>query len=140
MATASDRATAWQLGSVEAIHVEGGREPAGSDYKMPEGKQWVRMEITVPLYRILEGLQYFDPDVGIVLTGDNIQWTGGSATIVGVSPMNYRNMGHALTQEYAGTDIWRDTMTYRWTGQWKEEASSDDDFENVTAIMFRRQG
>ena len=121
MATSYTTVTASQLEYIRAERVVGGSNPPGATRPALAGKQWVRLEYTVALYRIGQGLTSFLPVANAVIDGDDITWTGGSATLVGASSMSYRCLDHVLMQEFPGANIWRESVVYRWEGKWEEE-------------------
>ena len=132
MATVATLTTDPQLEYLRAERVEGGKNPPGAPYEAYEGYQWVRAEVTVSLYRIMEGLQSFTTLVNMLRAYSNVKWFGGAAELVAAeSSGNWRTHDHTLTEEHPGADMWRETIVYKWVGAWTEEAASASDFENV---------
>jgi len=130
MATTFTTVTAPQLENLECIKVIGGTRPPGSLSSAPTGEQWWRNEYRLSLYRIGEGLTSFTPIPGVEKAGNTLTWTGGAATILGNVAQTYTSNDHSLTQEYAGADIWRESIVYTWFGKWELEtapASENDD-------------
>ena len=121
MATAYGTVTDPQLISFRSDRVEGGRNPAGAPTVAAEGKQWVRKEYTISLFRIGQGLSSLSPVATETFTGDLVGWVGGSGTLVGKESMTYTCQSHEFTPEYNGTDIYRETAVYKWDGEWEEE-------------------
>ena len=117
---------AWQLAYADPQREDGGKQPPGVAAEASAGKTWMRDVYRLILYRVCEGLQDMDSQVGdtSATLGAALEFTGGTMTKVIDPSLTFTCIENPLVQEIPGTDIWREGITWEYRGAWSEQDSA----------------